>query len=256
MEQQHPDSGGAQAAGPAPGARPELGPVAVLAFSVRDGSIGLDAAQEQARAHGARGEVTVAQVQAMANSGLSMAHEGRWRDGRTIVELCYAAAEGAAEARPGEPAWTRLWLMTGADLIQVLHAGLLELGDIGLCLRAREVAGACAPAAREARQLRLEGLVSQQMGMLLLDAYTAGRDPATPRESWPPPLAALTSAGEWLNRALPIVAPQRREDTLKALAQLAEWRAILGADAAAGPLPGEGSNQEHYQLGGTGKASA
>jgi CHAT domain-containing protein len=276
MEQQDLDSGRTPDSRPAPGAAPELGPVAVLAFGVRDGSIGLDVARERARAHGAHGDVTPTQVRAMAGAGVSMAGDGRWRDGRIIVELCYAAVEAAARAQPGERALTESWLVTGADLIQVLHTGLLELGDIRLWLRAQDVAGTGVTAARDARLFKLEGLLSQRIGLLLLDAYTANRSPAnyrsqfqawvdkalhtndpdlrfmtatpypaadqasqaqagqapgTPPQDWPPPLAALDTVAEWLNRALPLVAPQRRGRTLKALAQTVEWREYLGGPA-------------------------
>ena len=236
-----------------------------LAHAVQEGSIGLDAAKEAARRYGRRGEVTPEQFEVLLTAYRQVADEGDWRRALPLAELGYEAAAAAHEAHPQDAAAAEVWLLVAADLIEVLHWVLFERGDIRLFLRAHQIGEAGIEAAERLGFPRMPGLLALRLGTLLLDCYTADRTPSNyegqfdawvaralqkndpelrrlvwqPAASdaaesdrrpptWPAPLDALDTAERLLRAALPLVIPDRRGHTLKAILQVLEWRGLLG----------------------------
>ncbi|WP_208034157.1 CHAT domain-containing protein [Streptomyces cyanogenus] len=256
-----------RSAGADTGDEPDLGPLMALHRDVHSGSLDLDAAKQRAAEHGARGEVTAQLAIALSQAAVRASDE-TWRGALPGAELAYEAMRAGHRARPDDPAMAEAWVATGADLVEVLHRGLIEHGDLRLYLRATGVADDTVRAAGDLGLPRLQGLVSLRLGLLLLDAYTAGRSPVgydsqfvawmdkalqandpdlqflvsrpiTPDgeadqspapASWPPPLEALDRAETHLREALPLIIPERRGRALKALAQAIEWRGWLGGE--------------------------
>jgi len=252
----------------------DLGPLLDLAQAVDEGSIGVDAAKDAAREHGRRGEVTPQQLTGVVQASLNVASEGQWRRALPIAEVAYEAALAAHTAHPEDTVSAEAWLAVGADLLEILHWALLEQGDIRMYLRAKEIAESGTASAEKLRFPRLQGLLALRFGTLVLDAYTTnrtpanyqgqfdawvaralqGNDPALKRllsrrvgadgepaddvqpPAWPSALEGLALAETYLRAALPLVIPERRGRTLKAIVQALEWRTLLGGTADAAEL--------------------
>jgi CHAT domain-containing protein len=252
----------------------ELGPLLDLMRAVQEGSIGTEAAKEAARDHGRRREVTPQQVAGLASASLNYATEGQWRRALPVAELAHEAALAAHTAHPDVPAFAEAWLAVGADLVEILHWALFEQGDIRMYLRAKEIADSGIGAAEKLGFPRLQGLLALRFGALVLDAYTANRSPSNlagqfdawvaralqgndpelklllsrrvgadgePSEaveppSWPDAPEGLDIAESYLRAALPLVIPERRGRTLKAIVQALEWRGLLGGTMDAAEL--------------------
>lgn len=244
----------------------DLGPLVELARELRDGALGLDAAKEAARGYGVRGEVSPQQLAGMATAALEHAGKGQWRPALPVAQLSYEAARAAHTARPDDPALAEAWLSVSADLVEIFHRALVEQGDLRMYLHAAEIADETTEAGGRLGLPKMQGLIALRFGALVLDAYLAGRSPSNyqgqfdawvaralqsndpelkflvsrklgadgesepGREppSWPKPLDALDVAEKYLRSALPLVIPERRGRTLKALVQTLEGRGLLG----------------------------
>lgn len=243
----------------------DFGPLVGLAHAIQEGSIGPDAAKEAAAGYGRRGEVTPQQLAGLAAACLGVAERGEWRRALPLAELGYEAAAAAHEAHPQDAAFAEIWLYVSADLIEVLHWALMEKGDIRLFLRAQQIGETGIEAAERLGFPRMQGLLALRLGTLVLDCYTANRTPSNyegqfdawvtralqdndpeliwlvsqpavsdaadsdrPPPTWPASLDALDSAERLLRAALPLVVPERRGRTLKAIVQVLEWRGLLG----------------------------
>ena len=243
----------------------DLGPLLGLTRAIQEGSIGLDAAKEAAAGYGRRGEVTPDQLAGLADACLGVADQGEWRRALPIAELGYEAAAAAHDAHEQDAALAEAWLYVAATLIEILHRALIEQGDIRLFLRAQQIGEPAIEAAEGLRFPRMQGLLAMRLGTLVLDCYTANRSPSNYEgqfsawvaralqendpeltwlvsepvasdvvesdhqpPTWPAPLDALDSAERFLRAALPLVVPDRRGRTLKAIVQVLEWRGLLG----------------------------
>jgi len=244
---------------------PDLGPLVELLQQVEVGALDMDTAKAAASEHGARGEAKPQVLVGMTEAALN-ASSTAWRLPLRGTELAYAAACAAHQARPDDRAAAESLLFVGAALVEILHVALMEHGDIRLYLRAMEVGSQTSAAAADLGFPRLQGLVEFRLGTLLLDIYSAGRtpsnhegefrswvakalqtndpdlltlvshqigpdgepDPERAPPSWPAPLDGLEMAEKHLQTALPLLIPERRGRALKALAQLIEWRGLIG----------------------------
>jgi hypothetical protein len=244
----------------------DLGPLLDLMQAVQEGSIGLDAAKEAARGYGSRHEVTPQQLVGLATASLNVAEQGQWRRALPVADLTYEAALAAHAATPEHREFGEARLSVGADLIEIFHWALSEQGDIRMYLRARQLADLGTAAAEQLGMPRMQGLLALRFGTLALDAYTANRtpsnyeaqfdawvaramqsndpelrwlvstpigadgerDPDSAPPRWPSASDGLDIAERYLRAALPLVAPQRRGRTLKALSQALEWRDVVG----------------------------
>jgi hypothetical protein len=248
----------------------DLGPLVSVMQAVMEGSLELEAAKDAAREHGTRGEVTPQQLAGLGQASLNVASEGEWRRALPIANVTYEAATAARTAYPDDPGYAEAWLSVGADLIEIMHRALFEQGDIRLYLRAGEIAVSGIAVADELGLSPLQGLLALRFGSLVLDVYTANRtpsnyqgefnawvnralqsgdpelrsllshplaadgerDPEQAPPAWPEPLEGIGIAERYLRTALPLVVPERRGRTLKAIVQALEWRRFLGGDTS------------------------
>ncbi len=245
----------------------DMGPLFEVIRSLIQGSISLEAAVTQAREHGERGDVTPQQLLGFSEVALGRVDNGGWRQALPVAEVAYACADAAREAHPDDGGFAEAWLRVGADVIEVLHAALLEAGDVRKYQEAQKIADETIPVAHDRGLPKMEGLLALRFGTLILDAYTASKTPTNyddqftmwvaravrsgdpdlkwalsvpvgpdgepsqdePAAAWPAPLEALSTAERYLRDALPLIIPERRGRTLKALAQTLEWQGLLGS---------------------------
>ena len=234
-----------------------------LILQVEQGAVGLSEAKAAARDLGSRGAVSPPRLIAYSEIAVEYADDD-WRRGLRLAELTYRAAEAAHERQPSGEVSATAWLYSGTRLINVLHFGLAELGDIRLYLRAVEVREVVSRAAMIAGLDALRGLALLEFGTLLLSVYTGGRRPgedyqhqfetwvdrarqtndpelmllmsqsvldaSTSPPSWPEPLAALQEVERCLREALPLLLPERRGRTLAALLTALHWRESFGGE--------------------------
>lgn len=132
-------------------------------------------AQEDAFNLGANlGEGICVNVHAAAEVTEKLAHSGRWKRGLALATLARAAALGIT---PRTPAAEQCLIFATAAYIEVAKAVLVDHPDPQLYEAARAAGEADAERAAGAGWPRLQGLLLFRLGTMLLDAYTAGREP-------------------------------------------------------------------------------
>jgi hypothetical protein len=242
-----------------------LGPLVDLASELQDGSLPLATAKQIAGRYGSNGEVSFEQAVWMSDTALRIARKGNWRLALLIGEVTYEASRSAVQTHPKDRSFGEALGASGANLLVIIHHGVIKLGDIRFYLRAKEIAEEAIPSAARFGLPHWQGLVSLAHGQLLLGAYTANRspggyeaqfaawlararrtndpvltemitdrilpsgepDPKHPAVTWPEPLDGLAEAEGRLRAALPLVDDKRRAEALLALSRTIEWRGEL-----------------------------
>jgi hypothetical protein len=120
------------------------------------------------------GEGICVKVHAAVEVTEKLAHSGRWKRGLALATLARAAALGIT---PRTPAAEQCLIFATAAYIEVAKAVLVDHPDLQLYEAARAAGEADAERAAGAGWPRLQGLVLFRLGTMLLDAYTAGREP-------------------------------------------------------------------------------
>lgn len=249
-----------------PGSKGALESLAVLLGALREGSIGLVAARAEAAAIGRAGELDPSVVASIAHEVCDGAQDGARHLALAPGELVLEVAQAAHRAHPADLGAVQAFFTAGTTLLLSQHKALFERGDIRVFQRAAAVHQLLTEDVAVRNVPRLCGLAHHRFGALVLDCYTAGRSPGRawqyefnawtdraaqtndpdllmvlsvpydgtgsagglPAARWPEPLAAMDTAETALRAALPLVHPQRRAATFKALLQTLLWRGSFG----------------------------